>query len=504
MENYDRQTIQNLEEIKILIKCSLILIQAYVANYRIHQNVFMKRFTKQKFSKAKMHFKTLMLKLIPERMEIAIETIMEFLRNEHLWKVEFICCKIIQLLLSCHAPVEVVIEKMIDYVQELLHKHNVKEARHVLCTFHHILHPEYFKSISEIQPIRILRLYHQSFNIQDPHNDSSVVKTGIELCLTKLLLLLGERPIIKMLPIMIKLTFDSELNQEAMIGFGSTMKFVLSRLQENTLLENLQPHLIEYLLNEIASNNEMKSYLACRYFSRLLDHENNYDQFLVPVIFFKDTLYNIKIRIFSIEDKQRIEKYRNIIEHSLVFALKYFSFNRNNLDAIYNVICLLIVSMPCGFIVAVIICMLMNVQKFAINESPSLDPVHVNYLHSMIVSIMTLICWVHRPRSLTKYIHDVVNLRYDKAPHLNPPLKTIYKYAQHHILWHKPELYFDSWELRYCLWKCYRLGEQLLPKLKPSEHIENSDLKKQKSWKRILGISSKTNNYQMSEQNYFK
>lgn len=504
MANYDRQTIQNLEEIKVLIKCSLILVQTYVAHYRIHQNVFKKRFKKLKFAKAHIHFKTLMLKLIPERMEIAIETIMAFLRNEHLWKVEFICCKIIQLLLSCHAPAEIVMEKMIDYVKELLHKHNVAEARHVLCTFHHILHPEYFKNISETQPIRVLKLYHQSLRILNPYNDSCVVKTGLELCLIKLLRLLGKEQIINMLPVMIKLTFDSQLSETSMIYYGCTVKYVLSKLKENTLLENLPPHLLEYILNEIASSSEMKSYLACRYLSRLLDQQKNYDKFLTPRIFYKDTLYNIKGKPFCFEDKQLIERFRNHIENSLVYALKYYSLNRINLNAIYNVICLLIVSMPCGFIVAFVICMLMHIQKFAINESPSLDPVQVNYLHSMIVSIMTLICWVHRPRSLTKYIHYVVNLRYDKAPHLNPPLKTIYKHAQYHILWQKPELYFDSWELRYCLWKCYRLGEELLPKVKPSEYIENTELKMQKSWTRIFGIPRKCSNYQMSEQNYFR
>ena len=499
----DRQTIQNLDEIKVLIKCSLILIQAYVAHYRIHQNVFKKHFGKQKFADAKTHFKTLMLKLIPERMEIALETIMEFLRNEQLWKVEFICCKIIQLLLSCHAPVEIVIEKMIDYVKELLHKHNVKETRHVLCTFHDILHPEYLKNISEIQPIRVLKLYHDSFKM-NPNSDYCVIKTGLELCLIKLFQFLEINQITKMLPIMLKLTLDSNLNQDAMINFGCTIKHVLSRLQENTFLENLQPNIFDYILNEITSDDETKSYLACRFFSKLLDYNNNYDQFMIPVIFFKDTSYNIKIRLFSIDDKMLIEKYRNLIEDSLVFAIKNYSYNRNNLDAIYNVICLLIVSMPCGFMVAVIICMLIHVQKFAINESPILDPVHVNYLHSMIASIMTLICWVHRPSSLTKYIHNVVNLRYDKAPHLNPPLKKIYKYAQHHILWHKPELYFDSWELRYCLWKCYRLGEELLPNVMPTEIIENFDLNRQRSWKKILGIPSKSNIYKMSQQNYFK
>lgn len=46
--------------------------------------------------------------------------------------------------------------------------------------------------------------------------------------------------------------------------------------------------------------------------------------------------------------------------------------------------------------------------------------------------------------------------RAEFAPHLNPPLKSSYEYAQHHVLWNKPELFFEDWEVRYGLWKCFR------------------------------------------------
>lgn len=46
--------------------------------------------------------------------------------------------------------------------------------------------------------------------------------------------------------------------------------------------------------------------------------------------------------------------------------------------------------------------------------------------------------------------------RSELAPHLNPPLKMDYSYAQHHILWNKPDLFFEDWEVRYGLWKCFR------------------------------------------------
>ena len=46
--------------------------------------------------------------------------------------------------------------------------------------------------------------------------------------------------------------------------------------------------------------------------------------------------------------------------------------------------------------------------------------------------------------------------RSELAPHLNPPIKALYNYAQHHVLWNKPDLFFEDWEVRYGLWKCFR------------------------------------------------
>lgn len=36
----------------------------------------------------------------------------------------------------------------------------------------------------------------------------------------------------------------------------------------------------------------------------------------------------------------------------------------------------------------------------------------------------------------------------------------VYKYAQHHILWNKPDLFFEDWEARYGVWKCFRAVAQ--------------------------------------------
>lgn len=38
-----------------------------------------------------------------------------------------------------------------------------------------------------------------------------------------------------------------------------------------------------------------------------------------------------------------------------------------------------------------------------------------------------------------------------------------HKQARYHVFWHKNELFFDKYELRYCLLKKFRLNEENLP-----------------------------------------
>lgn len=60
------------------------------------------------------------------------------------------------------------------------------------------------------------------------------------------------------------------------------------------------------------------------------------------------------------------------------------------------------------------------------------------------------------PQVFYEYINTIIDRRAEFAPHLNPPLKRIYEYNQHHVHWDKPELFFEDWEARYGLWKCFK------------------------------------------------
>lgn len=77
----------------------------------------------------------------------------------------------------------------------------------------------------------------------------------------------------------------------------------------------------------------------------------------------------------------------------------------------------------------------------------------------MIISVLSFICWIHDANDFHLYISKIVMERGHWAPHLNPPLKTVYTFAAHHITYDKSELYLNDWEVRYGLWRKFRLDE---------------------------------------------
>lgn len=70
-----------------------------------------------------------------------------------------------------------------------------------------------------------------------------------------------------------------------------------------------------------------------------------------------------------------------------------------------------------------VIKILMEIQKYCIEECEEMEENLFNSLNAIVISVMTLICWIHRATSLTKYVQLLVKSRYDEAAHLNPPLK---------------------------------------------------------------------------------
>jgi len=129
-----------------------------------------------------------------------------------------------------------------------------------------------------------------------------------------------------------------------------------------------------------------------------------------------------------------------------------------NIEVTYCTICLIAIEVPCGFTAAALACLAMNVQEIILQQQDNRVE-EACHIHATIISIMSFICWIHKAKIFYSYTNRIVMERAQWAPHLNPPIQSQYNFALHHVLWNKPELFFVDWEVRYGLWKCFRLTD---------------------------------------------
>lgn len=459
----DRQVFQTAPEYEIdsIIKCSLILVQSYVAHLKLTGNTLFYG-SNPSYTAAKKCFHNLAYKLLPECLDQMLNGIMKFLQNEHLWKVEFICSEILLVMLKCDAYPSVVLQKMLNYVENRIEHEDVKEARHVTRVLHDIMFKEHWRKLLASDMSFLIHLYYASVQNRSTENKDFQMCRGFEICLRRLFEIIETGQLVDVIRTMVILTFNSPLTDEPMLTFGSSTEY--AALCDTSRKITDLPGVIEYLLVAIASTSAVRSILACRILSRYIDQSRNYTEFSIPQIFFSDTMYNIKLAAQYPDEPSAFEVYDRDVENAVMAAIKQHSMNRVSSQAIYTLLCTITVEIPCGYIAAYITHLTMQIQKYALtlDNTKLLEMQHSNHLNAIVVSVLSLMCWVNRPKTLTKLIHTILMKRFDEGPHLNPPIKDHYQYAQHHAIWNKPDLFFSPWELRYGLWKCFRNGEERL------------------------------------------
>lgn len=463
MKHTDREVLQYIPEKRIILECSLILVQTYVAHLKLRREA-VDHLKPQPFASAKKCFQTLIHLLIPEMQDMVIDTILCFLQNENLWKVEFICVEILMMVLECKSPASLVLHKMVNYIEGLLAKNDVTQARQATAVLQNIIQPQYWCELEHYNLSKLLRFYHSSAVIGEIKNQIYELRRGFEICIRNLIKVLHSKEVIRLLTTMLPLIFDTQLSDEAMLEFDTTVEFAASSLLLAEDPSTEESYVIEYLMFNICSESASKSVLASRIFTKLLDRGNNFVQFSTPKIFHEYTHYDIDINRKNPAREQVFQSHQRAFEAALITAFELHSKRRINLEIFYNVLCMILVEIPCGFTACTVVCLLLKVQQRLLESTNVVySQQHTSCIHATFISLMTLINWIHRGPSLTAYVNTILNRRFDDAPHLNPPLKEIYQYAQHHITWNEPSLFFDALELRYGLWKCFRINEPKNP-----------------------------------------
>ncbi|CAG9773186.1 unnamed protein product [Ceutorhynchus assimilis] len=210
-------------------------------------------------------------------------------------------------------------------------------------------------------------------------------------------------------------------------------------------------------LMNITRNLENKDLLTLARIIELLEHTIKFN-FLVFRVFLRGVYYNIKIAKFSARDRKYYKRHRTDIYRVLMTGLKNHYDIKINLDNMYTYLAIICVEIPASYVAVSIVSFAMSMQEFILRTNPP-NTVACHHVHAIVMSLLSLVCYVHKAEVFYTYVTSIMERRSDSAPHLNPPLKVVYKYAQHHVLWNKSDLFFEEWEARYGLWKCFRTSK---------------------------------------------
>ncbi|XP_050298190.1 uncharacterized protein LOC126737365 isoform X2 [Anthonomus grandis grandis] len=250
-----------------------------------------------------------------------------------------------------------------------------------------------------------------------------------------------------------------EMEDSTLLEFGSIGEYAALRYHTQRFSETIPDQLTESLMMMMVSDNAFHHLFANRIMQNIWDRHHNKLEFETPRIFFRGVSYNIKIARYSARDRKYYKRYRLAINRVMMKGLRQHYYRRLNLENIYTNLAIICVEIPCSYVASSIVSFAMAMQEYFLLTNPP-DMVSCHHVHAMVMSLMTLVCYVHRAEIFYNYVAEIMERRSDMAPQLNPPLKAVYTYAQNHILWNKPDLFFEDWEARYGLWKCFRTVDE--------------------------------------------
>ncbi|GAB1862374.1 Protein EFR3-like protein A [Camponotus japonicus] len=446
----------------VLITCALKTLLHY--EDLLHTDRLCEWKRRRRFKITRDCYHALLKSYLPERSPDIVETIVEAVHRDRLWKFETFCFELMCSILNVsRASGGLIIHAIWDKLSSP--EISVEDARGIVRVLYELLDvyewPATQDTVVTIE--RMLGLFHASiiarltltsgFSISVPHAN---LKKGLEVCLRNTIKHLPNDQLLVIVQHMCSWTVAAGATDDFVLEFGSTLEYAAYTHRAGLYEQTLTPTIFPLLMRMVGSASRLTSLLGNRVLQYLLDRKENRAVFDTPRIFFEHTRLNLRVAAYREEDRSFFKLHRELLHDSLLKSLANHSDIRMNLEMTYCTMCLIAVEVPCGFTAAALVCLAMNLQEIALQRHSG--PLEAAcHMHATIISIMSFICWIHKAKVFYNYVNRIVMERAQWAPHLNPPIQSQYNFAVHHVLWNKPELFFVDWEARYGLWKCFRL-----------------------------------------------
>ncbi|XP_060807321.1 protein EFR3 homolog cmp44E isoform X1 [Amyelois transitella] len=174
---------------------------------------------------------------------------------------------------------------------------------------------------------------------------------------------------------------------------------------------------LEALLRVSASSEPSSRALLQRILHTLLDRRQNADRLRMTVEYEQ---LGISVEKCSRQDLIFISKHGYAIFSSLYDGLQLESNTKENIEAIYMTLALLIIELASEETLCDVLQLIMAIQQSSISN-PVLSVAQQCQLQALCVSLAALLPHVMMLPPLADYIHKIISARREEAPHLLPP-----------------------------------------------------------------------------------
>ncbi|CAH1987603.1 unnamed protein product [Acanthoscelides obtectus] len=432
---------------------------------------------KKQYERCMQLFDRFVRQLDNDLQRVVLNSIIIFYKEGKLWEVEFACKDMFIIIMEVHQHPEECIEDMLHTI-ETATCYNMYEAKQLTQVLFDILKTVKWRKMSKHLMKKFLSMYKCSIlaKPEDPFNYGPL-KMGLDLCLMNIITNFRKKELIQMFSLLTSRLSSLQNEEDVIFNLGNLASYTARkfRLKTNRPFSprGITPYLIQLL--EVGKPNKL-FFMAMRIWLHLLDTHEISQKRLTARIYFQNCNYDIPRLKCHKGDKQYFKSLRQFFYHIAIIACTYAR-DRRSLEECHKQIALIMIQVPTGYTASCYIAVAMALQDYGFQVTQE-DLVRSHHMHAFVISILTFVCHIFAAPTLYSYVHTIVDSRSEWAPHLNPPLKAEYHYAQHHVLWNKPELFFEDWEVRFGLWKCFRA--QKIKKQKEGESVPKSKWKKYK------------------------
>lgn len=413
--------------------------------------------SRTKYIHSKVMLKSLLNILLPYSENEVLHSISAFFYAFNLWSNLIYIKDITEALFICEASIENMFMMTCLKIEEFI-TDDVNLSKQLLnITYNIIQHRNLFvlKNVNYLSfVVRLRDMFRASMSMQI--QNYGLLRRGINVCLRQVCHHLSYKDLLIFISGMIDSAYVAKLTEDDIVQFATILEYA-ANLHVTNIFKDLETGgVFANTLELMCSENSFISLLGCRLLQYLLDRHGNKKKLTAPMVFFAYSELGVQVAMFNVVDEEFIDKHKISIQDSIMCVVMNHSLKTANIGQLFACVALILLEVPCGLTAAWTCWVSVKIQDFAL-KTPLLCKASRHGLHALAISVVSVACWVHNSTTLYKHIGEIAARRANQAPHLSPPLRTAYTYAQYHITWDKPDLFMDEWELRYGLWKTFNV-----------------------------------------------